>query len=217
MDIGWIGTRIRAGAGRGEGACFSESILFIGPMGVGKTSAAKQVASILGMDYVDVDAQRWDYFSRQPDYDARIVDRLFSESRGIEAFSYMKPFEARYAVDILASNAHRVFDFGAGYSVYQSAELFEQVKAAFSKYKNVVFLRYSSDTAESLEALRERHADVPKELYDALNKEFIESPCNQALATHVIDTKGKSTHEVAELVLKLIYSNPTNHCPNGES
>lgn len=183
---------------------FDESVLFVGPMGVGKSSVAKAVASALGLSYVDVDEARWDYFSRQPDYDESTVDKLFGESKGAEAFRYMKPFEARYAVDIVANHPCAVLDFGAGYSVYQDMELFDQVRAAFARHKHVVFLRYSEDPAESLEALRARHADVPEALYEALNKEFILSPCNAMLATHTIDTKNKAIAEVVDLVLEAI-------------
>ena len=176
----------------------------LGPMGVGKTSVAKKVSSVLGMDYVDVDEQRWDYFLQQPDYDGLLVERLFNESKGVEAFSYMKPFEARYAVYILTKYPHSVFDFGAGYSVYQDAALFEQVRKAFSRHKYIFFLRYSDDQVESLEALRERHADVPKALYYLLNKEFIESSCNEMLSTYIIDTKNKAIQEIADCVLSKV-------------
>ena len=152
-------------------------------------------------DYIDVDEQRWDYFSQQPDYDGLFVEKLFNESKGVEAFGYMKPFEARYAIDIISKYPRSVFDFGAGYSVYQNTELFEQVKAAFSKHRHIVFLRYSENNVESLEVLRERHTDVPKELYYALNREFIESPCNEILSTYIIDTKNKTIQEIVDCVL----------------
>ena len=185
---------------------FDESILLIGPMGVGKTSAAKAISSTLGMDYIDVDEQRWDYFSQQPDYDGLIVKKLFDESKGVEAFRYMKPFEARYVIDILSKFPCSVFDFGAGYSVYQNMELFEQVRTAFSKHNHIVFLRYSDDPIESLEALRKRHVDIPKELYYALNREFIESPCNEILSTYIIDTKNKAIQEIIDCVLNKVQS-----------
>jgi len=184
----------------------NESILLIGPMGVGKTSVAKNVSAILGMDYIDVDEQRWDYFLQQPDYDELLVERLFYEDRGVEAFGYMKPFEARYAIHILSKFPGSVFDFGAGYSVYQDVALFEQVKTAFSKHKHIVFLRYADDPIESLEALRGRHADVPEALYCALNKAFIESPCNEMLSTCIIETKNKTVQEVTDCVLRKVQS-----------
>ena len=82
----------------------------------------------------------------------------------------------------------------------------EKVKAAFSNYRHVIFLRYSEDVAESLDALRKRHPDIPKEVYDALNQEFIESSCNENLATHIINTKNKTIQDVVDLALERIHS-----------
>jgi shikimate kinase len=66
------------------------NIILIGPMGVGKSSAAKALANITGLEYIDVDEMRWDYFSSQPDFNGEMVDKLFDDSREAEAFSYMK-------------------------------------------------------------------------------------------------------------------------------
>jgi len=181
-----------------------KSIVFIGPMGVGKSSAAKAVASALDLEYIDVDEQRWEYFATQPDYNEQVVEQLFNDSRELEAFRYMKPFEARYAVDLLTRFPCGVFDFGAGYTVYENAEWFEAVRNAFSKHEHIIFLRYSGDPEESLAALRERHPDVPMDVYDALNRCFIESPCNEILASHIINTKNKTVQEVADMVIKVV-------------
>ena len=180
---------------------YEESIILIGPMGVGKSSAAKEIARILHIDYIDIDNLRWEYFSKQPDYSEQIVDELFNNSKEIEAFCYMKPFEARFTIDFLENNNCGVFDFGAGYSVYEDAELFDKVKKAFQKYKHIIYLKYSDDDIESLEALRNRHGDIPNDLYLFLNGSFVKSSCNEALATSIIETKNKTVHEVVELVL----------------
>ena len=178
-----------------------KSIILVGPMGVGKSSVAKELSVITGIDYIDVDEMRWEYFIDQHDYDRELVDRLFAESRGVEAFDYMKPFEARFVIYILNKHPFGIFDFGAGYSVYENNELFEKVKSAFSKYKHIVFLRYSDNKDESLIKLRERHTEIPEELYYSLNKGFIESQCNDILATLTIDTKDKSIEEVVALII----------------
>lgn len=185
---------------------FDKSVILIGPMGVGKTTAAKEIAKILDMPYIDVDELRWEYFNRQPDYDGQMVEELFNSGKETEAFRYMKPFEARFSVDLLERQMYGVFDFGAGYSVYEDAALFDKVRAAFAKYKQVIYLRYSDDTAESIEALRDRHEEIPDDLYHFLNEGFVKSPCNEALATYIVDTKGKTAESVIETVLTKIHS-----------
>ena len=173
---------------RGVMSLTDTCIILIGPMGVGKTSAAKELSEITGLEYIDVDELRWGFFSAQPDYDGEMVDDLFGDSKEEDAFRYMKPFEARLVLYVLDNYQSGIFDFGAGYTVYDDIELFEKVKTAFVKYSNVFFLRYSDDKDESLAALSERHTDIPKEVYYSLNRGFIESPCNEILATYTIDT-----------------------------
>ena len=116
----------------------------------------------------------------------------------------MKPFEARYVSYILDKYTSGVFDFGAGYTVYENSEMFSTVKTAFSKYDYVIYLRYSNNKEESLNALNERHEDVPIEVFRALNWRFIISQCNDTLATKVIDTKGKTIKDVVAEVLKVV-------------
>lgn len=180
------------------------SIILIGPMGIGKTSVSKILANELGLEYIDIDELRWVYFSQQDDFDGELVDKLFGDSKEAEAFTYVKPFEARYVVDMLKKYQSGIFDFGAGYTVYDNEELFTIVKSALASYKYVIFLRYSKDNSESLEALRSRHEDIPDDLYLLLNKAFIESPCNEQLATSIIDTKGKTVSEVADEILEIV-------------
>ena len=185
---------------------YEESIILIGPMGVGKSSAAKEIARILHMHYMDIDNLRWEYFSKQSDYNAQIVDEFFRDSKEMEAFCYMKPFEARFTIDFLEKKHYGVFDFGAGYSVYEDMALFDEVKKSFQKYKHIIYLRYSDDAVESLEALRNRHEGISDDLYLFLNGSFIKSPCNEALATNIIETKNKTVQEVVAFVLANIRS-----------
>lgn len=181
-----------------------ESIVVIGPMGVGKTSVSKKLAETLDLEYVDVDELRWEYFSAQPDFDNDVVKGLYQSGDTAGAFHYMKPFEARFVEHIVKKHSAAVFDFGAGYTVYEDNALFLRVKACLSPYRHVVFLRYSPDTQESLDALQTRHAEAPETLYALLNQQFIESPCNGILATHVVDTKDKTVEEVVQEVVEKI-------------
>lgn len=176
-------------------------IIFIGAMGIGKTSVAKELSKRLSMEYIDIDSLRWDFFKEQEDYDNNKVGDMFKSSNEIAAFDYLKPFEARFTIHILNKFLNGVFDFGAGYTVYKNDELFSRVKSAFEPYENIFLLRYSNNADESLEALRNRHDAIPEKLYYALNSEFINSPCNQILARHVVDTKGLSVNEIVDIVI----------------
>ncbi|HPJ02420.1 MAG TPA: shikimate kinase [Candidatus Limiplasma sp.] len=184
----------------------TESIAIIGPMGVGKTTVSRKIAQALGLHYIDVDELRWDYFSQQPDFDHQVTKTLYESGNAAGAFQYMKPFEAGYVEAIVEKYSAAVLDFGAGYTVYTDQALFGRVQACFKPFGHVVFLRYSPDPKESLEALQHRHAEAPAELFKMLNREFIESPCNGILATCIVDTKDKTADEVAKEVIKRVSS-----------
>lgn len=181
----------------------TEKIILIGPMGVGKSSVAHSLAARFDSPVIDIDELRWGSFARMPGYDDNIVKKLFDSDRGAEAFAYMKPFEAQLVVQVLEEYGQGIFDFGAGYTVYEDRALFEQVRRAFAPYRHIFLLRYSADPEESLNALKERH-DIPEALYYALNRPFIESPCNAALARHIIDTKAKTIAQIAAEIGDLI-------------
>lgn len=179
------------------------TILLIGPMGVGKSSVARLLAEALSLPVVDVDQLRWAQFAQMPGYDPAVVEAFFARDEGEKAFDYMKPYEAQLVENILRAPGPGVYDFGAGYTVYEDAALFDRVRRAFAPYAHVVLLRYSPDAAESLAALFARH-DLPENLYYALNRPFIERPCNAMLATHTVDTKGKTAAQAASEVLALV-------------
>ena len=143
----------------------------------------------------------WDYFTHQEDYDEKRVAEMFESSNEITAVEYFKPFEARFTVHILHKLQNGIFDFGAGYTVYKDKELFSMVKSAFMPFENVILLRYSSNSSERLESLRNRHEGIMEKLYNALNSEFINSSCNEILAKQVIDTKGLSIGDISDIII----------------
>lgn len=179
------------------------TLLLIGPMGVGKSTTAKLLSERLSLPVVDIDVLRWGAFAKMPGFDEALVESFFTNNEGEKAFAYMKPFEAKLVEEVLAEKEEAVYDFGAGYTVYDDPALFGRVQAAFAPYANVIHLRYSSDTAESLAALFQRH-DIPETLYYALNRPFIERPCNGILARHTVDTKGKSPERIADEILAAV-------------
>lgn len=178
-----------------------KKIILIGAMGVGKSTVSALLAEKLGLGRIDIDELRWAYFSEMPGYDGAYVDGLFEAGEEQKAFAYMKPFEANLVEVVLSRFEAGVFDFGAGYTVYEDESLFARVEKALAVCENVVLLRYSADNAESLEALRDRHKDIPPALYYSLNKPFIESDCNERLARLAVFTKEKSAEEISEEIL----------------
>lgn len=174
-------------------------IILIGPMGVGKSTAAAALAKRLGIPHIDFDELRWDYFKRMPDYNPNAGKDMGRD----DFFAYIKPFEVRLVETILAEYECGIFDFGAGFSVYDDPALFNRVKDALEPYPNVIHLRYSDDADECGQVLLARNDLTVEEAasYRAMNYAFIKSPCNGLLAKRTVDTKGLDPGQVADAIV----------------
>lgn len=78
------------------------------------------------------------------------------------------------------------------------------VRKSLEPYKNVIFLRYSSDEQESLDILDNRHTEIPNEakpFYRRLNEHIIKNKCNEMFAKYIIETKGLTIEEISEKVI----------------
>jgi adenylate kinase family enzyme len=74
------------------------TIVLIGPICAGKSSAARLLAARLGLEHIELDKLRWDYY-REIGYDEQMAALLKSSKPGLlDRSSYWKPFEA-YAVE----------------------------------------------------------------------------------------------------------------------
>lgn len=97
-----------------------------------------------------------------------------------------------------------IIDFGAGHSIYKTPLMFYEFQRLMKKFKNVVYLVPSEDKTEALEIINERVQQRGKNNsvdYEKINKEHLESPCNNLVATMKVCTKGLSVDEVTKEVL----------------
>lgn len=179
-------------------------IHLIGPMGVGKTTLAKKLAAHYQIPHIDCDELRWDVYETLAGYSTEEAKRI-AEENPQDLFAYWKPFEAQLVVKLVKENPTGVFDYGAGHTVYDEEHLFNQVKEALKNEPYVFFLRYSQDKQESIRALstREGLSEEAKLFYKDMNAGFINSCCNETLAKHIIDAKGKRFDQIFDEIVAL--------------
>jgi shikimate kinase len=189
----------------------NSTIIFIGPLGAGKTTVGKLLADKLGLPFCSVDHVRWAYYQKVG-YDKKLASQLVASNQGIQGvLRYSKPFEAQMVEKVLAD--HRgITDFGASNSVYDDKELFARVENALAPYPNVILLLPSPDLDESVEIMKNRLTrllteagrEFTDELFE-LNEYFVKHPSNYQLAKLVIYTKDKTPEKIRdELVQKLV-------------
>ncbi len=188
----------------------NSTIIFIGPLGAGKTTVGKLLAEKLGLPFCSVDQVRPAYY-QNVGYDQVLASQIAASDQGIQGvLRYSKPFEARMVHEVLADH-HGVVDFGASNSVYEDKDLFARVENALAPYPHVVLLLPSPDLDESADILKRRLTrmltEAGKEFTDELfelNEYFVKHPSNHQLGKLVVYTKDKTPEEICnELVQKI--------------
>jgi adenylate kinase family enzyme len=187
------------------------NILLIGPSGTGKTTLAKMLGEALDMPWLELDDLRKEYYA-EIGYDNGKAQQLFMDN-GLKAMlDYWKPFEI-YSVERMLQDypTGHILAFGAGQSVYDDPAFAQRVQQALDPYPYVILLLPTPDADESVFILHERirlgFPDFPPEAaqqMDEMNRYFIENPSNARLAKFTIYTKGKSSAETRDEVLKAL-------------
>ena len=168
------------------------SYLFIGPMGVGKSTAASTLAKEKNLDLISLDNREQ-------------LSNLYKLSDKIKDF---KDFEFYLTSSVLTGlQRPSVVDFGAGHSVYESPIMFYEMSKLIKKFNNVIYLIPSESKEESISLLEERiklrnPGNIDKKLND--NKHFINMPCNENLATTTIYTNNKNVNEINNEILSRV-------------
>ena len=162
------------------------SIILIGPMGVGKSTIAKELCKRISLPRVSLDNKEQ-------------LARYYSQR---DKFSRSKEFEFYLTASVLTDlKKPAVIDFGAGHSIYENPIMFFEMKKLIRKFLNVVFLIPSEDKEKAMELLNKRinKRDGTTTEVTADNKRFIErSNLNSQLASIIMYTQGKTPSEIAE-------------------
>ncbi|WP_438464410.1 shikimate kinase [Marinomonas sp. PE14-40] len=174
-------------------------IVLIGPMGVGKSTIGKLLASHLKLPQKSMDEYRWDYY-KEIGYDQAYARELDQTEGGLSVYRYWKQFEIHAVERLLEEHNNCVIDFGAGHSVYEDDAYLQRAKAALKPFQYVILLLPSPDKALCIKHLNGDEIDEDAEL----NRHFIEHKSNYELATHIVYTEGATPDETLAEVLKVI-------------
>jgi shikimate kinase len=177
-------------------------VILIGPIGAGKSTLGKLVASALGLPQVSLDGVRFKYY-QEIGYDQSIAKQRHATDGFWGLYTYWKPFEA-YAVErVLTEHPNCVIDFGAGHSVYEDETLLTRVKQALAPHPNVVLILPSADLATSLDVLRDRRPSL-REIAPDINEHFLTHRSNYELATFIVYTADSTPEDTCTEILQRI-------------
>jgi hypothetical protein len=176
--------------------------VFIGPMGAGKSTTARALATRTGQDLVPLDAIRWYY---------HLTDGFsFTEEPQGQGFlarvRHWEPFSIRAVERALAEFPDAIHDFGAGHAHYTDPARVERLAAALAPVPNVVLLLPFADLDRTERVCRERDEARLGPEYDptraGVNTMFVRSPVFRRVATHTVFVEGRPVDAVVEELLR---------------
>lgn len=182
-------TKIRNTDGKFIGKMYSHSIILIGPSGAGKSTVSEELAQMTGMRRVRLDGIANE--DRRTGYTGNF--------RNVEIFNLDM---IKKVIERVKENRNPVIiDFGAGHSIYENEERFNELKSVLEDFENIVLLLPSRDVEESIRIMKQRSTGDTSD-----NRRFIESPCNKELATMMIYGWGRKPKEIAsEILVKIAH------------
>lgn len=180
----------------------TNSIILIGPMGVGKSTISEELYKKTKLPKISLD-------------DRKLLSSIYSER---EKFDNFKDFEFYLTIRVLCGlNQPAIIDFGAGHSIYENPLIFMEMKKFLSRFQNIVFLIPTQDKENSLNIINQRLIDKRSVNNHQLNdnRHFVYSPCNESLATITEYTFNKSPEEISNDVIEQIQElQKQSHCHN---
>jgi hypothetical protein len=177
--------------------------VFIGPSRAGKSTLAPLVAEALGLPVVKVDRLRWQYYERWG-FTRAVSDRISAEEGFAAVLRVWKPFEIRLVEAVFADFRDCLFDFGAGFAMFDDEDHAMRLRAAM--FQNVVLVLPSRDEKESIRVLWGRSPKYDPAVHKGGFFDFpryeVRHPLPRAVATRVLYTEGRSPGECAQEVVR---------------
>lgn len=171
-----------------------ETIVLIGPIGVGKSTIANLLAERLCMprcSYDEVKGKYWKDFGLRKEK-AHAIEKAY----GVYAMlSYMNEFKSKTVCAIIREHPGYIIDFGGGAQTFDEPHQIEMVKQVLEPIKNVLLLLPSPDLETNIKSLPGLKEDYP------INAYLILHPTNELFATNTVYTLGKTPEKIADEII----------------
>lgn len=183
----------------------NDNIIIIGPIGVGKSTVAPEVARRTQKKHVNMDELRGQIYALT-DFSGELAEKAYDQGGIIGWHDYQKPFELFAVKMLLKQHKNAVIEFGGGQSVYTDAAQADTFLSLIRDEPFVILMLPCEDSARSAKILGERVRDIGEKI---LNDIFITSETSKNAAKYVVYTDGKTPQEtIDEIVGIYLEANP---------
>jgi len=177
-----------------------ETIILMGPIGVGKTTQGKLLAEELGMPRVSYDDVKGEYWERLGL--SRELAVSIENEKGIYAMlSYMNEFKAKTVTSIVNDYPGHVIDFGGGAQTFDEPHQVEMLSDVLEPVSNVFLLLPSNDLATNIKELPGLKENVP------INAYLIMHETNELFSRKTVYTLGKTPDKIMHEIIGQIEIN----------
>ena len=175
----------------------SDNIIIIGPIGVGKSTVAPEVARRTGKTHVDMDTLRRKIYALTA-FSEELAEKAYDNGGIIGWHDYQKPFELFAVKTLLEQHKNAVIEFGGGQSVYTDAAQADTFLSLIKDEPFVILMLPCEDSERSKKVLSKRARNKGERI---LNDIFITSETNKNAAKYVVYTDGKTPEETIDEIV----------------
>ena len=179
----------------------NDNIIIIGPIGVGKSTVAPEIARRTGKKHIDMDALRSQIYALT-DFSEELAEKAYDKGGIIGWYDYQKPFELFAVKTLLEKHSNSVIEFGGGQSVYNDATQAETFLNLVKNEPFVILMLPCKDFARSAKILENRARNAEENI---LNDIFITSTTNKKAAKYVVYTDGKKPEETIDEIVTIYF------------
>ena len=182
-------------------------ILLIGPQRAGKSTIGKLLSEQLNLPFVHLEKISENYW-QEIGCDKTLVEQAWEDGQSDWVYRYMMPFDVHALKRAVVEYCNYIIELGAPQSVYDDAELFQQVSCVFQSCGHVILLLPSQDVEESLQILQQRTRTMINGM--EINEYFVKHHSNYDLAKYIIYTQDKTPQQTSEEILATIKPNASD-------
>jgi shikimate kinase len=170
------------------------TIVLMGPIGVGKTTQAKLLSKALDAPVCTYDEVKYQY-RKNIGFEEEIAESIY-ENQGLYAMlCYMNEFKSKILGPIVNDHPGHIIDLGGGAQCFDEPHQVELARKAFETIEDVFLLMPSESVTVSQQLLFHFKEKYP------INDYLIEHDSNKILAKKVVYTLHKSPQEVLNELL----------------
>jgi shikimate kinase len=174
-----------------------ETIILMGPIGVGKSTQAELLSKELGQPRCSYDAVKGEY-RKKAGFNTKTAKSIHEEQGLYAMLSYMNEYKSQILEPIINDYTGHIIDLGGGAQCFDEPHQIERVQNAFESVSEIFLLLPSHDLATNITSLPGLKDNYP------INAYLIMHPTNRLFARKTVYTLGKTPKETSREIIDLI-------------